>query len=75
MEKKEFDFEESVEKLDLIAKKLEEGNESLDDSIKLFEEGMELSKKCSDFLSQAEKRITVLIDNDEEIEEKDFTAE
>ena len=45
------------------------------DSIQLFEEGMELSKKCSAFLSQAEKRITILVNNDDKVEEKNFIVE
>ena len=42
----------------------------LDTSVKKFEEGMELSKKCNEILQKAEKKITILIDG----EEKDFTA-
>ena len=75
MKESKFDFEEAIEKLNSIAEKLEEGKESLDESIQLFEEGMNISKQCNEFLADAEKRITVLINKNDEIEEKDFTAE
>ena len=75
MKDSKFDFEEAIKKLDSIAEKLENGEESLEESIHLFEEGMDLSKQCSDFLSDAEKRIKVLVEEDGKIEERDFTAE
>ena len=62
------DFEKSMEKLEKIAEKLERDDLGLDDSVKLFEEGMELSKKCNEILQKAEKKITVIIDE----QEKDF---
>ena len=56
-----------------IAKDLEGGNLSLDESVKKFEEGMEISKSCSKILEDAEKKITILVQNsDEKIVEKDF---
>ena len=57
----ELNFEESMKKLEEIANELEKGNLSLDESVNKFEEGMKLSKKCSDFLNSAEKKITMLI--------------
>lgn len=65
-------FEENVEKLENVVQELESGKLNLEDSIKKFEEGMNLSKKCNEMLESAEKRITVLIKNDDKIEEKDF---
>ena len=40
--------------------------------MKKFEEGMNLSKKCNDFLNSAEKKITMLINNGGEIKEDNF---
>ncbi len=65
-------FEESIEKLSKVVYELESGNLNLEDSIKKFEEGMSLSKKCNDILEDAEKRITILIKKDEKLEEEDF---
>ena len=68
-------FEESMKKLEEIANELEKGNLSLDESVNKFEEGMKLSKKCSDFLNSAEKKITMLISDGDEIKEENFIPE
>ena len=65
-------FEENMENLEKIVKELEKGELNLDDSIKKFEEGMSLSKKCNEILEEAEKKITILIKKEDEIEEEDF---
>ena len=44
-------FEENMENLEKIVQELEKGELNLDDSIKKFEEGMNLSKKCNEILS------------------------
>ena len=62
--KEECNFEELIEKLEEITNKLEKEQLSLDESVKLFEEGIELSKKCDSKLEDAEKRINVLINKD-----------
>ena len=69
-------FEEMMKDLEKIARDLESGNLSLDESVKKFEEGMEISKSCSKILEDAEKKITILVkDSNGDIEEKDFKAE
>ena len=65
-EKNEIDFEESMEKLEKIAKELESDKLSLNDSVKKFEEGMKISQDCKKVLDEAEKKITILIDETEE---------
>ncbi len=55
-------FEENLKRLEEIVKLLEEGNCSLDDSIKLFEEGIALSKLCNTTLENARQKITLLTD-------------
>ena len=69
---KEIKFEEGMEKLEQIANELEKGNLDLDESVKKFEEGMNLSKKCNNFLNSAEKKITMLINEGGEIKEDNF---
>lgn len=54
-------FEENIEQLEKVVQELESGNLNLEDSIKKFEEGINLSKKCNDILEEAEKKITVLV--------------
>ena len=69
---KELSFEENMDKLEKIVQELEKGDLNLDDSIKKFEEGMKISKECNKYLEDAEKKITVLIENKNEITEEDF---
>ncbi len=69
----ELNFEQAMEELEKIATELENGKLTLDESVEKFEKGMKLSKKCSEYLDNAEKKITVLIKTDENMEEDDFT--
>ena len=70
----EANFEETIKQLETIATQLEKGDLNLDESVSKFEEGMKLSKKCSKILEDAEKRITILLKNDDELKEENFTA-
>lgn len=53
-------FEESMERLREIVQKLESGEEPLESSMKLFEEGAKLSAQCYAALDKAEQKITEL---------------
>ena len=72
---KEVKFEEAMKELENIANELEKGDLSLEESVSKFEEGMKISKKCSEIIEQAEKKITILLQKDGKIEEKNFSAE
>jgi exodeoxyribonuclease VII small subunit len=54
-------FEESLDELESIVKKLEEGDMPLEESLELFEKGVKLSRDCRDRLTRAERRIEVLM--------------
>ena len=70
---KEVSFEENMKKLEEIAVELEKGDLDLDTSVKKFEEGMKISKECSEMLEKAEKKITMLIKGDNgELTEENF---
>ncbi len=56
-EKERFAFEQALERLSMVLKELESENVPLDKAIALYEEGMKLSKMCSEKLEQAELRI------------------
>ena len=56
-------FETSLKKLEKIIEKLEDGDISLEDSVKSFEEGIGLVKECQKQLSQAELKVKKLLDN------------
>lgn len=73
---KEQTYEDSMKELEQVVKELESGELSLDESIKKFEKGMELSKHCSSLLEDAEKKITLLIERENgEIVEEPFEIE
>lgn len=59
-------FEEALKRLETIVRSLESGNTPLDDSIKLFEEGVKLSGYCNKLLEQAEQKVTMLVNGKEE---------
>ena len=65
-------FEEAMEKLETITTELEKGDLSLEESMKKFEKGMELSKICNEILQNAEKKITILLEENGEWKEENF---
>ena len=54
-------FEQSLARLDEIVRNLESANLPLDEAMKLFEEGMQLSRDCQKQLEQAEARVEILL--------------
>lgn len=72
-EEKELSFEEALESLEEIVKKLETGEVPLDDAITEFNKAMVLSKACDDKLKSAEEAITKLVKDNNEI--VDFQVE
>jgi len=68
-------FEKALERLDEIVKKMEEGDMTLDDSLKAFEEGINLSRFCAKKLDDAERKVEMLIKSDGEPEVKAFIEE
>jgi exodeoxyribonuclease VII small subunit len=54
-------FEESLKKLETIVSKLEDGDLALEDSLKLFEEGVGLSAVCKQELDAAEGKVQMLM--------------
>ena len=54
-------FEASLEALEQIVRELEQGDLPLEKSLELFEQGIRLSRECQERLSQAERRIEVLL--------------
>lgn len=72
--KEKKNFEKMLADLERISNELEKGDLTLDESVSKFEEGMKLSNECSKILETAEKKITILLKDDEEIKEKDFVS-
>ena len=61
-------FEVSLQKLEKIIEKLEDGDISLEESVKSFEEGIGLVKECQKQLSQAELKVKKLLDNGDTVD-------
>lgn len=70
---KEKSFEESLARLEEIISQMEEGNLSLDATLKKFEEGIRLAQFCSRKLDEAEKKFEILIkEEDGSFETREF---
>ena len=54
-------FEDSLERIEEIVERLEGGDLTLDESLSLFQEGVELSRGCQSVLDEAQRRIELLI--------------
>lgn len=73
MKKKEENFEDLLKRLEEITAKLEKEEEnSLEESMKLFEEGVAISKKCNQEIEKAEQKISILIKENDKIKEENF---
>lgn len=68
-------FESKLEDLEKIVSELEKGDLSLDNSVNKFEEGMKLSKECNKILEEAQKKITILLEDNGEIKEEIFISD
>ena len=53
-------FEDAMKKLESIVEKMEKGDMSLNESLKMFEEGVKLTRLCSQELHKAEKKVELL---------------
>ncbi len=69
-------FEDTFKKLETIVNKLEGGDLPLEETIKLFEEGMRLSRLCSERLAEVQKRVEILLKTEEgELKSQPFSFE
>ncbi len=75
MAKKENSFEKALLRLDEIAEKLEQGNSSLEESLSLFEEGIKLTRFCSQKLEEAKKKVEILVKKDDKLVPEIFNPE
>jgi len=65
-------FEAAIEKLEKIVTRLESGDVPLEEAIDLFQEGMRLSQYCSQKLEQVERRIEMLMEDENGLARKPF---
>ena len=67
----EVDFESALKELETLVSRMESGELSLDESLKAFERGIELTRKCQSSLEAAELRVQTLT-KDKELEDSDL---
>ena len=68
-------FEQQLTALESVVEELERGELSLDESVRLFEEGVRLSDACKKELEEAEGRIQVLVERGSRMVAKDLEVE
>ena len=72
--KKSYPFEASLDKLEKLVEKMEDGDLTLEESLKIFEEGVKLTRECQQALANAEQKVKLLIEESGEITSTDFEA-
>ncbi|BEP28996.1 exodeoxyribonuclease VII small subunit [Helicovermis profundi] len=75
MASKKNNFEDNLETLKTIVHKLENNEPSLDESLKLFEDGIKVYRKCLNTLEKAENKVKILIEENDALVEKNFDGE
>lgn len=74
MAKTDISFEKAMEKLEEIVNSLESGDFALEESLKLYEEGVKLVNLCNKKITNVEKSIKILLNSDGELIEEDFIS-
>jgi exodeoxyribonuclease VII small subunit len=69
------DFEASLKELEALVEKMEQGEQSLEQSLKDFERGVALTRACQQALSEAEQKVHILTGKDEESALQEFEGE
>lgn len=59
-------FEEALDELEALVERMEQGETSLEDSLKDFQRGIELTRTCQKALSEAEQKVEILLQKDSE---------
>lgn len=73
--KKKPDFETAIQRLEEIVELLEDGELSLEDSLKHFEEGVALTRNCQSALSEAEQKIRLLSEKNGELQVQELDSD
>lgn len=72
--RKTLNFEKALAELEALVERMEEGDLSLEDSLKAFENGIRLTQQCQQALSAAQQRVQMLMQKDGEIESVELDA-
>jgi exodeoxyribonuclease VII small subunit len=68
-------FEDAINELEDIVKRLESGDLPLEESLRIFEKGVALSRFCFKILEEAEKRVSILMKDEQGIRKEPFNYE
>lgn len=71
----EFSFEEALQELERLVSSMEEGELSLEDSMKAFEKGIKLTRECQTALQKAEQKVQILLNESGETQAFDVEDE
>ena len=74
-QKKYKDYESALERLEIITEELENGEKSLEESIELYTEGLDIAKFCNSKLEEAEKKVKIITEANGELIESNFEGE
>lgn len=72
--KKSVDFEQSLTDLEALVTRMEQGELSLEESLKAFEQGIQLTRECQERLSAAEQQVQTLMEQQGQISLEPFDA-
>lgn len=73
--KKPVNFEKALAELETLVEEMEQGNLSLEDSLKRFEKGITLTSDCQQALQSAELKVQELVEKNGKLLEKDFEVD
>lgn len=71
---KKIDFEASLGQLEKLVAQMEEGDLTLEQSLKAFEEGVKLTRECQQTLAEAEQKVQLLMEQNGELVTEPFAA-
>jgi exodeoxyribonuclease VII small subunit len=72
VKKKAADFEQSLNALEELVNKMEQGDLSLEESLRAFSTGIQLTRECQTRLAEAEQQVTLLLEQNGEVVLTDF---
>ena len=73
--KSRFKFESALEELEALVEQMEQGELSLEDSLKHFERGVALTRACQQALKDAEQKVQILLEKDGQAGEEPFSGD
>jgi exodeoxyribonuclease VII small subunit len=69
------DFEQALKELEEIVERMERGDATLEESLKYFERGIALTRRCQETLKAAEQKVEILIEQNGKADVRAFKAE